>query len=159
MKRSSVPGALPGAGLEAAMARIASLNGARVTAGIQQAQGSVGSLAVIAASNHYGTHEIPARPWLSRAVSVNRARWSTLAGRVVKARGTGGGTGAVELRQLAVVMVGDCKESLLDGPWPPNSARTIAMKGSDQPLIDTGRLNQSQRAQVELPDEQPIVVG
>ena len=51
------------------------------------------------------------------------------------------------------------KESLLDGPWPPNSARTIAMKGSDQPLIDTGRLNQSQRAQVELPGEQPIVVG
>lgn len=141
------------------MARIASLDGVRVTSGIQQAEGSIGELAQRAAWNHYGTTKIPARPWLSHAAQVNGSKWTKLAGRVVKARGSGGSSGEIELRQLGVAMVGDCKESLLDGPWDPNAARTIAQKGSDQPLIDTGRMNQSQRAQVEVPGESPIVVG
>lgn len=158
MKRSSTPNALPtGAGLDAALQRLRTLAGTRVTAGIQS--GEEGDLAAIASANHYGTDRIPPRPWLSAAAENNRARWVRLAGAVVKARGSGGGTGEQQLRQLGVAMVGDCQESLLDGTWAPNAPLTIARKGSDQPLVDTGRLNQSHRAQVEMPGESPVPVA
>lgn len=145
------------------MARLRNLAGVQVTAGIQSAEGAATEdgvrLVDIAAANEFGTDRIPSRPWLRTALDTQRVKWSALAGKVVAARGSGERDGAKELRTLGVVMVGDCKESLLDGEWAPNAPYTIAQKGSDQPLIDTGRMNQSQRAAVEMPGEAPIVVG
>lgn len=163
--RGNIPtGAPPGQGLARVMANLASLRDVQVTAGIQSADGAKEedgtTLLTIAAANHYGTDDghIPPRPWLTGAEDQHHGKWRVMASKVVQARGRME-TGEQELRQLAVVMVGDCKESLLDGDWRENAEETIRRKGSDQPLFDTGRLNQSQRAQVEIPGEAPIVVG
>lgn len=44
-----------------------------------------------------------------------------------------------------VTAVVDRIDSRGDGEWPPNSPATIARKGSDAPMIDTGQLRSSIR--------------
>lgn len=44
---------------------------------------------------------------------------------------------------LGAKMVGDVKKRIAAGIGPANAPSTIAAKGSDTPLIDTGRLRQS----------------
>ena len=167
MRNGRSPGPSPGAGLRAALAAHRSLRGVQVSAGIQSVQGterdpeSGATLVEIAAKNEFGTDgppPIPSRPWLRTALQTNARKWQRLAGDVVKsARSPEGAEPA--LRTLGVVMVGDCKESLLDGDWAPNAPLTIERKGSDQPLVDTGRLNQSQRAQVAIPGKGAFLLG
>lgn len=162
MKRAPV-GPPPGAGLRAALAAHRSLRGVQVSAGVQSVQGAEvvdgeETLAQIAAKNEFGTERIPSRPWLRTALQVSAQKWRRLAGDVVKASRTDQGPEPA-LRVLGVVMVGDCKESLLDGGWAPNAPMTIERKGSDQPLVDTGRLNQSQRAQVAIPGKGAYLLG
>jgi hypothetical protein len=147
----------------AALARIRNLDGTVVAVGIQSSDGSKTdddgvALVDSATWNEFGTDTIPARPWLRTALDVNRRRWTKAAGRAVK-EVIDGGTGEAGLRLLGVVMVGDAKESLLDGAWTPNAPATIQRKGSDQPLVDTGRLVQSQRAEVRLKDGGKFLVG
>jgi len=156
----------PAPNLDRIMRRLRTLDGVRVTAGVQgqvdatPTDGDGASLLEIAATNEFGSDDgrIPARPWLRTSLDRNKAKWSKGAARVPKAM-TSGGTGEAELRQLGVVMAGDVKETLLDGPWKPNAELTVALKGSDQPLVDTGRLSQSQRAAVEIPGHGPQLVG
>lgn len=151
--------------MEAAFQRLAGLDGVLVTAGVQgvDAQLPEGetTLLTVAATNEFGDDEqnIPSRPWLRTSLDTHRERWGKLAGRVIKARGSGGSDGLPQIRLLAVAMAGDVKDTLNTGPWEPNAPKTIALKGSDQPLIDTGRLVQSQRAMVEMPDGSSYLVG
>ena len=164
MRNGRSPGPPPGAGLRTALAAHRSLRGVQVSAGIQSAQGverdpeSGETLVEIAAKNEFGTDRIPSRPWLRTALKTNATKWQRLAGDVVKAARSEQGPEPA-LRMLGVVMVGDCKESLLDGDWAPNAPMTIERKGSDQPLIDTGRMNQSQRAQVAIPGKGTYLLG
>lgn len=149
--------------LAAAFRRLDSLGGVVVSAGIQAAEGKLqteaadATLADVATWNHFGTETIPARPWLEVAQDRNRRKWAALAGRVVKPWREGGGL--PELQVLSAVMVGDAQESLLDGAWTPNAEATIKAKGSDQPLLDTGRLVQSHRGAVDFPDGTTVVVN
>ena len=149
--------------LAAAFRRIESLSGVVVSAGIQSSEGKLqteaadATLADVATWNHFGTQTIPARPWLEVAQDRNRRKWAGLAGRVVKPWREG--DGLPELQVLSAVMVGDCQESLLDGAWTPNAEATIKAKGSDQPLVDTGRLVQSHRGAVDFPDGSTVVVN
>jgi hypothetical protein len=148
------------------MRRLSTLDGVRVTAGVQgqgdatPQDGDGANLLEIAATNEFGSDDgrVPSRPWLRTSLDRHRAKWSRGAARVPAAM-TAGGTGEQELRQLGVVMAGDVRETLLDGPWEPNAPMTIERKGSDQPLVDTGRLAQSQRAAVEIPGHAPMPVG
>lgn len=150
-------------GFAAALARIRGLDGTVVAVGIQSSDGSKTdddgvALVDIATWNEFGTQTIPARPWLRTALDANRKRWTKAASKAIK-EVIDGGTGEAGLRLLGVVMVGDAKESLLDGAWTPNAPATIQRKGSDQPLVDTGRLVQSQRAEVRLKDGGKFLVG
>ena len=47
------------------------------------------------------------------------------------------------MERLGLQVTGDIKRAISDGIPPPNAPSTIAHKGSDTPLIDTGRLRQS----------------
>jgi hypothetical protein len=149
--------------LAAAFKRLESLSGVVVSAGIQSSEGKLqteaadATLADVATWNHFGTQTIPARPWLEVAQDRNRRKWAGLAGRVVKPWREG--DGLPELQVLSAVMVGDCQESLLDGQWTPNAEATVKAKGSDQPLVDTGRLVQSHRGAVDFPDGSTVVVN
>jgi hypothetical protein len=152
----------------AALARIRNLDGVVVAVGIQSSDGSKldddgVALVDVATWNEFGTETIPARPWLRTALDTNRKRWTKAASKAVK-EVIDGGTGEAGLRLLGVVMVGDAKESLLDGAWTPNAPatiekKTIGGKRGDQPLVDTGRLVQSQRAEVRLKDGGKFLVG
>lgn len=50
---------------------------------------------------------------------------------------------AKKLGMLGEKIVLEAFESSGDGQWAPNAPYTIAMKGSDKPLIDTGELRKS----------------
>ena len=92
----------------------------------------------IAARNHYGAPGVPARPFLSITLAKNRAK-------IAKA-------GEMLLDNpdlLGAYVVGLVQETIADGVPPPNSPATIAAKGSDTPLIDTGILRQSITYEVE----------
>jgi len=165
MTQSTLAG---GTGLEQAMRRLSTLDGVQITVGVQEPDGSGrkkvrdgppsdDTLADVAYRNEYGIG-VPARPWLRTALREYRTRWTRLA-KPVPVAFRKRGEAAAELRLLAVAMVGDTKTTLLDYPWRENAKSTIAAKGSDQPLVDTGQLVQSQRAMVTVPGRAPEIIG
>lgn len=149
------------------LARIGTIDGVTVTAGVQAVdgvrtypEGGPFRIVDVAIVNEFGSRNgrIPSRPWLRTAYDQQIRKWSRMMDQAVEAK-IAGGTGERELRLLGVVMVGDVRESLLDGDWRDNAESTKARKGSDQPLIDKGQLLSSQRAAVEVPGSPPQLVG
>lgn len=151
--------------LEAAIARIASLDRVEVTIGIQGeiAQGPAGSvteLVTIAAANEFGTDTIPPRPFLRTSLSQKGRKWSRGMRAAASAKARGDDAAAAQtLRDLGIVAVSDVQTTILEYGWTPNADSTIARKGSDQPLVDDGQLIQSIRAAVEVPGRASEVVG
>jgi hypothetical protein len=124
--------------------------GLELTIGIQAEQGAQRPAAdeptmlEIATWNHWGTRRIPARPWLIQARDKYGRDWLRAFGHAVQ-QPTEDQMETV-IRQLGVVAVSDCQEVLTDLRDPPNAESTIAKKGSDNPLIDTGGLRMAHRA-------------
>lgn len=54
-----------------------------------------------------------------------------------------GGTAEQALNKLGVAAKGLVQEEIVNGGFAPNAESTIAKKGSEQPLIDTGYMRQS----------------
>lgn len=79
---------------------------------------------------------IPARPWL--VPGVRSATLSIL--ETIEAGGRKGADLDTLLEQVGVVAVGAVQEYMTDLKNPPNAQSTIAKKGSDNPLIDSGAL-------------------
>ena len=46
-------------------------------------------------------------------------------------------------KDIGAKSVGMIQQEIVDGNWTPNAPSTIAKKGSDHPLIDTGLMRQS----------------
>lgn len=105
--------------------------------------------------NEFGApmKRIPARPWFSATIDANAKRyldimtdrfWKSF--RDPDARKTGN-----DIRQeVAEAIVNDLQTSILDKKWWPskttpaalhNAEKTIAKKGFDHPLIETGELH------------------
>lgn len=94
--------------------------------------------------NHYGTSRgIPPRPWLHLAMVKNRAEYShlfkSLGARII----TGSMSIETAVRTIGIKAQGDVQKSLIALRLPPNAPSTIRKKGSSNPLIDTGEMNQS----------------
>jgi hypothetical protein len=154
-------------GLEAALKSIGKLDGVEITLGVQGTAAATapgpsapGELVEIATRLHYGDGGIPPRPWLSKAFRDNRVTWRRAAEKIVRQASAEDFPGAVlTIRRLGVVMVGHAQTAIRNGGWAPNSPATIARKGSDKPLIDTGQLIQSQRSQIKIPGVGTEVIG
>ena len=112
--------------------------------------GKVGSdLVSIAIWNHYGTRgggwggPIPARPFILQAIQNNRKKYidalKTSASKLVR----GETTLETVMSKLGSLAADDVKMEISSGNFVPNSPVTIALKGSDRPLVDTGRLRNS----------------
>ncbi len=109
--------------------------------------GDAGSeVATYAAANEFGATikrgdgeiVIPERSYLRATV----AKQSALK-RIVRAMSelTKPGENATDhLNRAGVVLVGEVQEQIRRGDYVPNAPSTVARKGSDKPLIDTGRL-------------------
>lgn len=107
-----------------------------------------------AAFNEFGTSgggwggPIPERPFLRNAMRDNADKYKAAmrksAGKVL----TGEMSPDAVMNQLGRVASSDVQRSIQTLSEPPNSPVTIARKGSNNPLIDTGEMRQSVRHRV-----------
>lgn len=99
-------------------------------------------MAQIAMFNELGTSDTPSRPFLRMSVDDNQDKINSmcksLAGEIA-----GGGTAEHTLKKLGAFGVSLVQEKIGNGTFAPNAPSTIKKKGSDKPLIDTGKMRQS----------------
>lgn len=115
-----------------------------VRIGIQQGAGSEKGvdLVDIAMFNELGTVHIPSRPFLRDSVDAHAEEINAFlqSMRQIIVRG---GSAEKVLKKIGVFQKGLIQEEIAHGNFVPNSEATIKRKGSDKPLIDTGRMRQS----------------
>lgn len=109
-----------------------------------------GEVIKIGVWNHFGTKggasgggwggPIPERPFLSNAMRNNRGNYRSAMRSAAKAVLMGSTTMKSVVSRLGIMAQGDVQKEITAFHSPPNSPVTIALKGSDHPLIDTGRL-------------------
>lgn len=93
-------------------------------------------VAEVARDNEYGTLKIPPRPFFRNATDENTKKWVDFLGRDLVETNDAG----ISYNRLGEIARGDIVESITKLNTPPNSPKTIALKGSSNPLIDTGFL-------------------
>ena len=93
-------------------------------------------VAQVARIQEYGSIKIPPRPFFRNAIDNNMQKWIDFLGRDLV------NTNNAELsyNRLGEMARGDIAESITQLDTPPNAPKTIARKGSSNPLIDTGFL-------------------
>lgn len=92
---------------------------------------------------------VPARPFLANAMRDNNRAYHAKMKTAAKSIFEGRMTVNVALGRLGALAQGDVQESITSLQSPPNSPATIALKGSSNPLIDTGEMRQSVTWDVE----------
>lgn len=96
----------------------------------------------IAMFNELGTSSSPARPFLRMSVDDNEDKIKAMCEKQKQSIAKGGSAEA-SLKQLGVFGKGLVQEKIGSGTFAPNAPSTIRKKGSDKPLIDTGKMRQS----------------
>lgn len=104
------------------------------------------TLAEIAVFNELGTRAIPARPFI--ATGMARADVDALLQVAVERILEDGSTALEEGQRIADALAQSVRDALTEGPWAPNARMTVALKGSSQPLINTGRLRDAIKGKV-----------
>lgn len=121
------------------------LHGKTIKAGVLQGAGSEKNgvpISQVATWNEYGTSRIPSRPFIAIATDESKGWQSEVKKQV------GGITSSVDvngaLNTIGEQMKKDIKNVIGDrSKLKPNAPSTIAKKGFDAPLIDTGKLQES----------------
>ncbi|WP_143463350.1 hypothetical protein [Levilactobacillus enshiensis] len=83
---------------------------------------------------------IPARRFMERTVSRHEGRWQTVAEQQLAKLMNGDGSAMMALEMIGHLAVEAMKSEIIRFKVPHNAALTIANKGFDDPLIDTGAL-------------------
>lgn len=96
----------------------------------------------IAAWNELGTVNMPARPFLRKSVDENEAKIVAFM-KAMKGQILEGADAKQILNQIGIFQKDLVQEKITNGDFEPNAPSTIKRKGSDKPLIDTGRMRQS----------------
>lgn len=158
-------------------ARMASLVGGPNQVQVGFPDGEDGELAQRAAFNEFGTRgsgkgfkkqakggkmmggfggPIPERPFLRNAMRANRDKYRKLmassAWPILKAAATGKDAAGMKLealRSLGALAQGDIQAEITALSSPPNAPLTIALKGSNNPLIDTGEMRRGVSWRIE----------
>lgn len=97
-------------------------------------------VAQVAAWNEFGTERIPPRPFFRQTISENSSKWRDQATHLLKANHY---NVKLTLGQMGEVMRGDLVQTISTFSEPPNAASTVAKKGFNAPLRNTGVLLQS----------------
>lgn len=105
------------------------------------------TIATVAAVNNFGSADgtIPPRPFLAPAIDKGSPQYRRLAEIMLPKVIAGEMDMSTLLEQMGNLAEGHVKQEITDLRTPPNSKATIAAKGSDNPLIDSGNLRQSIR--------------
>lgn len=103
--------------------------------------------------NHFGTRggasgggwggPIPERPFLTNAIRDNQGAYRAAMAKSAKKILMGSTTMNAVVTKLGILAQGDIQQEITALRSPPNSPVTIALKGSNNPLIDSGRLRAS----------------
>jgi hypothetical protein len=101
------------------------------------------TVAEVAAWNEFGTEHAPPRPFLRQSIDNNRANINAMGNAQLVKICRGEQTAQGALSALGAMQVGLVQKTIRDGDFEPNAPATIKRKGSDKPLIDTGRMRQS----------------
>ena len=107
--------------------------------------GSDLSIVEIAAVNEFGTDDghIPSRPAFRATFDKNRSKYERAIKIGVGHILDGNSTLDVEFGRLGLRMASDIQSAISEGIAPENAPSTIARKGSEKPLIASGRTRQS----------------
>lgn len=127
-----------------------------VTVGIHEDAGMAATgeltMATLGAIQEFGTETIPARPWLVPGVeSATQEILDTIQEGIEEGRDP-----AQTLNRVGLVAAGEVQMYITELRTPPNAPSTIAAKGSDNPLIDTGAMRASVTYQIQrgpMPEE------
>ncbi len=139
--------------------RLPEIAGAVVTVGIQSDAGAGQDgtpIAAYAAYNEFGTSgggwggPIPARPFLGSTFDDKREAWGRVADVAISQALSGERNFIDGLKLLGEMAERDVKDKIKSGDFAPNAPLTVAIKGSDQPLIDKGNMIDAIRYEVEL---------
>jgi len=92
---------------------------------------------------------VPERPFMQNAMADNRGKYRD--GMATAARKILIGDASMEstLSKLGIMARGDIQGEITSLSSPPNSPVTIALKGSSNPLIDTGAMRQAVTWQID----------
>ena len=119
------------------------MNGRTIKAGVLEGAGSYAkgqSLVDVATWNEYGTRRIPSRPWIAIATDEHKGWQSEVKSQMFVVMSPQG-TVADSLGKIGKQMKTDIRNVMGDkGKLARNAPATIARKGHDLPLIDTGKL-------------------
>ena len=97
------------------------------------------SVAEVAAFNEFGGGHTPPRPFMRTCCERRRNKWR----KVVKDNLAKNPDVRTTMAELAQVMVEDLKDYIKIWTYPPNAPSTVAKKGFNDPLVDTGRMMNS----------------
>lgn len=97
------------------------------------------TVAMVAASNHFGTDKIPARPFLDKGVENARE----VIARSIAYDMKNGKAPRQVIASAGALAVRGVQEQIDKTLTPPNSPITIKRKKSSHPLIDTGHMKAS----------------
>lgn len=107
------------------------------------------TLAEIAAYNEFGTEDIPERPAHRDTFEKTRPKFKSHLAKSVDLVIEGKATPEQVLHRIGAWYVGQLKKGVIAWDDPPNAPSTIQQKGSDNPLIDTGRTVNSINYEIE----------
>ena len=137
-------------GFKKVMAQIAILSNAQVLVGVQEGSRTVAgfrrgrpvkggvNIAQYAAQNEFGTKDIPERSFIRSSFDENLPMIESFVVRQVGFVIDGTIDPIEMLKRIGLVMQSNITTKIRQIVTPPNSPRTIALKGSSKPLIDTG---------------------
>lgn len=86
---------------------------------------------------------IPERPFMRNTMRKNRNKYKASMLKAAKAIILGTSSLRTVLSKLGILAQGDIQSEITSLRSPPNSPVTIALKGSSNPLIDTGAMRQA----------------
>lgn len=101
------------------------------------------SVVDIATFNEFGTKDVPPRPFLRSTIDTNREKYlkvlQDVTGQILDRKMT-----ALEAAErIGILAQADVQKKIRNLRTPANKQSTIDKKGSDNPLVDIGRLLQS----------------
>ena len=136
-------------GYDALMSMLTDIVKKDIYVGIHQEEGvkvdgdDSATLAEIATFNEFGTRHIPMRSFLRSTIDENQSKYIKMIERLAGLAVTSGKDANWVLDMVGLKAKSDVQLKITKLKEPANSPITIALKGSSNPLIDTGRMRAS----------------
>ncbi|WP_116082106.1 hypothetical protein [Tropicimonas sp. IMCC34011] len=102
-----------------------------------------GDIMDIAIWNHFGTRTIPERPFLDNAMRDNRDKYRDAMRRSARKILRGETSMSTVMQLLGNRAAADISNEIEELSTPANAPSTIRQKGSENPLVDSGRMRNS----------------